>query len=510
MTARRDADELIRRLCRAGISLQARDDRIVWSAPPAAMTPELLGELVAAKPDVLASLRRSAQGWLPLAPAQAHLYVQERLAPGRAGLNIPAAVRFRGQVDETALRRALNTLVRRHDALRMIFDIQGATPMQRACPASDVPLAIRRAVDQDEALRMLDDDARRPFDLTVGPALRALVVEYGSSRSLIQLTFHHLSCDEYSLRLALGEVLFLYAEDALGHPAGVPDSPRSYESYATAGSAGTRELHADLRYWRERLADLPPPAPPAEGPPYLAVIDAGADAVGALHALAREERTTLAGAVLTVFILALRGTLDRNDVMVGMPFNGRSPEYATTVGTFVNTFVLRSRAPGATTFRELLRATRLDLLEALDHTYLPYHAVVNAVRRGGRWTELFDAWMVIREVQSMISIPGLHLTPVDAARAVATHSLKLDLEFGREGLRGFLLGRSPTWKPATVDRLAAEISTAFMIVSDVADEALTAASAAIQRAADQILDRRRNDVARSVRSRIKVVSRSRR
>jgi hypothetical protein len=80
------------------------------------------------------------QGWFPLAPAQAHLYIQERLAPGRAGLNIPAVVRFLGELDETALRRALKALVQRHDALRMVFDIQEATAMQRACPDPDVQL----------------------------------------------------------------------------------------------------------------------------------------------------------------------------------------------------------------------------------------------------------------------------------------------------------------------------------------------------------------------------------
>ncbi len=96
MTERSDADELIRRLRRAGVELEARGDRIVWSAPSGVMTAELVEELAAAKPGVLASLRRDAQGWLPLAPAQEHLYVLERLAPGRSGLNIPAAVRLGG------------------------------------------------------------------------------------------------------------------------------------------------------------------------------------------------------------------------------------------------------------------------------------------------------------------------------------------------------------------------------------------------------------------------------
>jgi hypothetical protein len=510
MTAVSDADHLIRRLRAAGIALEAKDDRIVWSAPPGVMTPEFLHELAATKPGVLASLRRDAQGWFPLAPAQEHLYVLERLAPGRAGLNIPAVVRIDGEIDDTALRLALNALVRRHDALRMIFDILGTSVVQRARPDVEVPLEIIDVANEDEAMRVLGEEAHRPFDLATGPTLRALIVRYAPSESLIQITFHHLSCDEYSLRLALGEVLALYAEYTLGQPAALTDSPRSYQSYVTEALAGTEDYEAGLRYWRENLFNLPPSNLPAQGPPYGAAIYADADAITALNALARSERSTLNRAIVTALALTLRGPLDRNDVVIGMPFNGRGAGYDATVGTFVNTLAIRSRALNAETFRELLSATGRDLLGALDHAFIPYHRVVDAVRPGGGLTELFDVWLVMREVQPALSIPGLSLTPIDVTRIATKHSLKLDLELGPDGLRGTLLGRSPTWKPATVERLAVEISTALTMVAEISDEPLTDALAAIKRNADQFLSRRRNEMAHSAHSRVLTTKRSQR
>jgi hypothetical protein len=508
MTAVSDADEIIRRLRRAGITLGAKDDRIVWSAPPGVMTPEFLNELAAAKPGVLASLRRDAQEWFPLAPAQAHLYVLERLAPGRSGLTIPAVVRIDGEIDEAALRLALNALVRRHDALRMIFDVNGTTVVQRARPGVEVPLEILHVADENEAMRVLDEEAQRPFDLAVGPTLRALVVRYAPSESLIQITFHHLSCDEYSLRLALGEVLALYAEYALGQPAALADGPRSYQCYVTEALAETEDYEAGMRYWRENLTNLPPPGLPAQGPSYGAAIYADADAITALNGLARLERSTLAGAVVAILALALRVPLERDDVVVGIPFNGRGASYNATVGTFVNTLAIRSRARGAATFRELLRSTRRALLGALDHAHIPYYRVVDAIRPGGGLTELFDVWLVMREVQPVLSIPGLSLTPVDVTRIATKHSLKLDVELGSDGLRGTLLGRSHTWKPATVERLAAEISTAMTMVAEVADEPLTDASAAIQRSTNLVLSQRRNELAHSAHSRVRMTRRS--
>jgi non-ribosomal peptide synthetase component F len=229
-----------------------------------------------------------------------------------------------------------------------------------------------------------------------------------------------------------------------------------------------------------------------------------------LHGLARAERSTLTGVVLAALALTLRGPLDRNDVVVGIPFNGRSADYDATVGTFVNTLAIRSRASGVASFRELLRATGRELLAALDHAHIPYHRVVDAVRPGGGLTELFDAWLVMREVQPALSIPGLSLTPVDVTRLVTKHSLKLDLDLGPDGLRGTLLGRSPRWKPATVERLAAEVSTALTMISKVSDKPLADALAAIQREADQLLSRRRDEVAHSSQSRLRSARRSRR
>ncbi|HEX6096630.1 MAG TPA: amino acid adenylation domain-containing protein [Thermoanaerobaculia bacterium] len=449
-----------------------------------------------------------AQEWLPLARAQERVYVLERLAPGRSGLNVPAVVRLGGELDETALRRALNALAARHDALRMVFNVDREAVMQRPVAAVDVPLEIRRVDGEDEAMRVIREDALRPFDLTTGPTVRALVVRYAPSECLIQLTFHHLTCDEDSLRLALREVLALYAAHAVGHPADLAESPRPYRSYVEEELAASRDFESGMHYWLERLAGLPVSAALPNGPSREATIEAGAEAVAALQALAHAERSTLTAAVFAVFVLALRRPLDRDDVVIGIPYNDRGADFDATIGTFVNTLAIRSRAPGAATFRELLRDVRHNLMGAIDHADVPYNRVVNAVRPGRGMTELFDAWLVIRDARPPLSITGLSLTPVDVTRLVNEHSLKLDLELGSGTLRGMLLGRPPLWEPAAVDRLAAEISAALVIVGGLADEPLTHAVTAIQMAGSELQKRRQDDIVRSARSRLQTVRRT--
>ncbi|MFD0889670.1 condensation domain-containing protein, partial [Streptosporangium algeriense] len=57
----------------------------------------------------------------PLSHAQERLWFLEQYRPGTTTYTVPVAVRLRGDLDEDALRRALDEIVTRHEALRMRF-----------------------------------------------------------------------------------------------------------------------------------------------------------------------------------------------------------------------------------------------------------------------------------------------------------------------------------------------------------------------------------------------------
>src|SRR3712207_5903362 len=65
--------------------------------------------------------RRPAGGSAPLSFAQQRIWIQQQLDPAGTLFNVPVAVRFRGELDPAALRRALDEIVRRHEVLRTTF-----------------------------------------------------------------------------------------------------------------------------------------------------------------------------------------------------------------------------------------------------------------------------------------------------------------------------------------------------------------------------------------------------
>ena len=61
-------------------------------------------------------------------------------------------------------------------------------------------------------------EASKPFDLTRGPVLRAVLFRLAPDRHVLLVTLHHIACDGWSLGVMVREVAALYAGagDTLG------------------------------------------------------------------------------------------------------------------------------------------------------------------------------------------------------------------------------------------------------------------------------------------------------
>ena len=121
----------------------------------------------------------------PASYAQQRLWFLDQFEPGSPYYNIPAAVRLSGRLDVAALERTFQEIVRRHETLRTTFETIDGQPVQVialeasfALPLTDLthlPEQEREA----EALRLAAEEARRPFDLSRGPLLRAQLLRLG-------------------------------------------------------------------------------------------------------------------------------------------------------------------------------------------------------------------------------------------------------------------------------------------------------------------------------------------
>ncbi|HEV7590988.1 MAG TPA: condensation domain-containing protein, partial [Longimicrobium sp.] len=365
--------------------------RVALSPAKQAMLSRLMrGGVAGARPDADAILPRGDGGPAPLSASQQRLWFLHHMEPESAAFNIPTALRLRGRVDAGALDRALTEIVRRHHALRTVFEPRGGEPVQvvRPAPASVLELSDLSALaphDREPAAREhAEAEAARPFDLAAGPLFRARLVRLSAAEHLLLVTLHHAVGDAWSLGVLFGELAALYRAFARGEASPLPELAVQYADFAAwqrrhlAGPV----LERELGYWRAALAGTPALLELPTDRPRPAVLGSRgaahqlrlpADLVQRLAAVARQEEATPFMALLAAFFVLLSRYARQEDVVVGTSLAGRTREETEAlIGFFVNTLAVRADLSGDPTFRALLGRVREATLGAYAHQELPF------------------------------------------------------------------------------------------------------------------------------------------
>ncbi|MFJ6217443.1 amino acid adenylation domain-containing protein, partial [Streptomyces sp. NPDC092296] len=194
---------------------------------------------------------------VPLSFAQQRLWLLDGLDTQGGIYNIPIAVRLSGALDIPALRRALNSVVARHESLRTVFPETDGQPRQQILPTAELPLDIRQT-EEDRLPDVLADTAGHRFDLARELPLRATLFTTAPDEHVLLVVLHHIAGDGWSLAPLMQDLQAAY----LGQ--GLPELPVQYADYAlwqrqVLGSEDDPDsvISRQLAHWRHTLADLP-------------------------------------------------------------------------------------------------------------------------------------------------------------------------------------------------------------------------------------------------------------
>ena len=387
------------------------------------------------------------QGELPLSASQLRQWFLVQLEPGTVDYNLPFTVSLEGDLQVDSLARALRAIVLRHEALRTTFVAVGGRPVARIAPEFDLPLPILDLSSMPEVDRELQilwavtEDSERPFDLTCGPLLRALLIRLGACEHVLALTFHHIVFDGFSAGVFLRELSALYEAEISGRPADLPALTVQYVDYAVWQQEQLRSpaIRAKLDGWKERLAgasqvlDLPIDRPrpamlslrgemvPATLPP---------SGTAEIRKLASREGVTLFMALLAGYASLLSRYTGQEDLNVGtFVANRPQPALERLIGFFVNTLVLRVDLTGNPSFRELLARVREMALEAFENQDVPFESLLDELETGRDLARgpLFQVMFGLQNFAvPTLEVPGLTFRPVSLVDHTRTNG---DLAF---------------------------------------------------------------------------------
>jgi amino acid adenylation domain-containing protein len=476
------ATQLVSRVREAfGVELPLRE--LFEEPAPSALARAVEAALAGGDTAAMEPITPAARGGeLELSFAQQRLWFLDQLEPGSMAYNLPAAVRLSGALDVEALSRALDEVVRRHEALRTSFPSVGGQPVQVVAPPAPVglPVVDLSTLDDEErgveSRRLLAVWAGEPFDLAAGPLLRVRLVKMEEEAHLLLLTMHHIVSDGWSMQVLVGELTALYSAFSQGRPSPLPELPVQYADYAAwqRRLLQGEVLESQLAYWRSHLAGAPPaielPTDKAR-PRSLSARGAKenfqipAELTAALKTLGRREGATLFMTLLAAFQTLLQRFSGQDDIVVGLPVAGRRRlETEALVGLFVNTMALRTDLSGDPSFDVLLRRVREATLGAYANQDVPFERVVEELRpeRSLGRAPLYQVLFTFQNERATADAGeglGLAFTPLGLDSDTSKYELALYAEERGGELFCSLVYSTELFEPATARRLAAQFLT---------------------------------------------------
>jgi amino acid adenylation domain-containing protein len=430
---------------------------------------------------------------LPLSFSQQRLWFLEQLNPGDPLYHAFQTLLITGPLDIRALELSLNGITRRHEVLRTVFDVVGGVPVQRIVPFT--PMSLRRMnlsdVPQEERNRALEqlaaDESQRPFDLSCGPLIRALLIALGEQEHALLFTLHHIVSDGWSLSILRHEISVFYEAFVSGAPVSLPDLPIQYADFAVwqREQLQGHVRNEQLSYWGRQLENVSSvlELPADRRRPEIASFRGGKVAfqwnkelTQQLNTLSQREGVTLFMLLLAAFATLLYRYSGQEDIPVGTAIANRNrAETEGLIGFFVNMLVMRTDLSGNPTFLDLLQRVKQMTLAAYQHQDLPIEQIVEMLQpqRTLNRTPLYRVEFTLQNTPPVtLAGSGLHITPLTTAIVSTDTDLNLMMRETEDGLIGELAYATDLFERTTIERLIGHLQNLVEEITRVPEQRL--------------------------------------
>jgi amino acid adenylation domain-containing protein len=408
----------------------------------------------------------------PLSSPQLRLWFVAQLDPGNVAYNLSSVYSLRGELDRTALERALREIVCRHDILRTTFATVDGEPRQFVAPHLACSLRFSDLTDttQDpstEISKAVASISHQPFDLSKDTLFRITLFRIGDTEHVLNIVMHHIITDGWSNSVFIDELGALYAACAGAQPAKLEPLPMQYGDFAVTQRLRLTDgtLDRQLDYWKTQLKDVQPLQLPTDKQrPSRQTFDGRSvdwtiseGLAASLRALANDHKVTLFMLLLAAMKVLLARYCQQSDIVVGMPIANRTrSELEGLIGFFVNTLALRTDLAGDPPFTDLLERVRETALQAYRNQDLPFEKLVETLQpeRDLSRNPVFQVFFAFQNVPNFQrDFAGLTIERLPQERTNAITDIELYVRAGSGTLHCTLVYNTALFDAATIDRM---------------------------------------------------------
>ena len=361
----------------------------------------------------------------PLSFSQYRLWILSQFEGGSEVYNLPKKVYLRGGYNIASFKRAVFSVIDRHEILRTIFKKDNKGEVRQWILDKDtIALKIHEVDFRDDPYiessvsKYMADDSRKAFDLETGPLLRASLLRISEEDYVFYYNMHHIISDGWSIEVLSRDVFTYYNCHKAGEEFKLPPLRIQYKDYATwqLSQLKKSDYQAHRDYWINQLrGELPVFSLPSTNirPPFRTYRGGNistylsSDLTRNIRMFSQKHGGTLFMVLLSSLKALLHRYTGQNDLLVGTPVAGRdNADLEDQIGFYVNTLVLRNEVYSEDSFMELFDRVRVNTLDGYTHQTYPFDKLVDdldLVRDMSR-NALFDIMIVLQNASNVTNV----------------------------------------------------------------------------------------------------------
>jgi amino acid adenylation domain-containing protein len=326
-------------------------------------------------------------------PAQERMYYGYLLDPDNLVRNISRAVELDDDMDIDRLEKAFQSLVKRHSGLRTYFELTEEGVIQKIIPTVNFKLHVTN-LNGDQTLNDLFEDFIKPFDLSIAPLLRGMVVN-SNNKNYLFIDIHHIVCDGMSMNVLIRDLKDLYFGRKLS------ELKLEYIDFSEWVRNGI-DQEVNRAYWSKKLSGelLPLNLPVLQDRGLIQSNSYSGMTFLLQNDLHKKVKSFSAEAgvsdfifFLSVYYIMLNKITGDRDIIIGSDVLGRSSKsLEEIVGTFINILPLRVTVNGEIDYSEFLERVKEVVLEAFEHQEYPFDKIVSMINSDDKLVDVHFAF----------------------------------------------------------------------------------------------------------------------
>jgi hypothetical protein len=333
------------------------------------------------------------------------------------------AIITEGDFNIDLCKSIINTLVRRHEALRTsISEINGEI-IQQIHDIKEFPVHVLQYEETDIYKTIFDRLMEDRFDGT--NLFKFFIINFSDNKNMLVFDVHHIIADGLSLHILMDEFVKLYNRQVL------KDNSIQYKDYVEWNN--TLMNSDEKQYWKEMLSgDLPVMKLPYD---YMIENQSTYDGDSVSFRIDGElfehlkESSKVNGYTKFIYMYAaayamLADYYDSDDIIIGTTSSGRTfTEIENVVGMFVNTLPVRVKVNKEDTVEELMGQVREKIVSGMEKQKFIMEDIINDINLKGNM--LYDIIFSYQYYDtSMFEVEGVTFKPFE----IPHHECKLPME----------------------------------------------------------------------------------